>query len=315
LENIGETDLKVVKVVNVKIVKERSMKRKGFTLVELLVVIAIIALLMAILVPALAKARALAYRMLCGSNLSGIGKAMAIYSQDHDGDYPVAGGPGATWSTLGGVNNIGWLKNWSEPKTFGNPPNNRATITSCFYLLVRYGQASAKQFVCKGDQATIFRLSLFNIAPKSIFETWDFGDGAQVWPGECCSYSYHMPFAIPDPREGMEGEMTTFMVRERSPENSPLCADRNPFLDQHLAGTIPGNEDNAYAHNGNGQNVLYKDNHVDFERDPLVGIGGDNIWCYFDGSDQPPQFVGDDGPPLDRTDAYLVNEYQDGTLP
>jgi hypothetical protein len=113
----------------------------------------------------------------------------------------------------------------------------------------------------------------------------------------------------------MAGEMTTFMVRERSPEDSPLCADRNPFLDQNLAGTIPGNEDNAYAHNGNGQNVLYKDNHVDFERDPLVGIGGDNIWCYFDGSDQPPQFVGDDGPPLDRTDAYLVNEYQDGTLP
>jgi prepilin-type N-terminal cleavage/methylation domain-containing protein len=285
------------------------MRKKGFTLVELLVVIAIIALLMGILVPALAKAKALAYRMLCASNLAGIGKAMALYSQDEDGDFPVAGGPGATWQTSGHLNTIGVLLGWSEEKTFGSVALglNKATITSCFYLLVRNGIATPKQFVCRGDGATVFRLSLFNVAPDSIFITWDFGDGAQVWPGECVSYSYQMPFSIPDPRPGREEEMTNFAIKERSLEDSPVCGDRNPFLDKNLIDTSPGLEDNCYAHEGKGQNVLYKDMHVYFEQDPLVGIGGDNIWTYFD---QPPGFVGDDGPPESPRDAYLVNEYQ-----
>jgi len=73
------------------------MKRKGFTLVELLVVIAIIALLMGILMPALARVRQLAFRMVCGTNLSGIGKAMLIYANDYEDELPRAGGRTSTW--------------------------------------------------------------------------------------------------------------------------------------------------------------------------------------------------------------------------
>ena len=71
------------------------MKRQGFTLVELLVVIAIIALLMGILMPALARVRQLAFRLTCGTNLSGIGKAMLIYANDYDNELPRAGGKDA----------------------------------------------------------------------------------------------------------------------------------------------------------------------------------------------------------------------------
>jgi len=65
------------------------MRRKSFTLIELLVVIAIIALLMAILVPAMNHARNAAMRMSCQSNLRQSGTALRTYVEDYNGIFPV----------------------------------------------------------------------------------------------------------------------------------------------------------------------------------------------------------------------------------
>jgi len=72
----------------------------GFTLIELLVVIAIIAILAALLLPALARSKKEALRIQCFSNQHQIGLGFHMYADDSNGYFPVTDGWGATGGQL-----------------------------------------------------------------------------------------------------------------------------------------------------------------------------------------------------------------------
>jgi prepilin-type N-terminal cleavage/methylation domain-containing protein len=76
--------------------------KKAFTLIELLVVIAIIAILAAMLMPALGRAREEAQKATCKSNIHNVGLGFAMYTNDTDGTHP------------GWVDKYGRKENWGS---------------------------------------------------------------------------------------------------------------------------------------------------------------------------------------------------------
>jgi type II secretory pathway pseudopilin PulG len=321
------------------------MRRKCFTLVELLVVIGIIAVLMGILLPALSAVKRTAQRVVCGSNLSGIGKALLLYANEYGGDYPRAGGAGSRWGTAGDISN--WTS--QTGKQYGLPPNCLVTITSSLYLLVKFADVTPGQFVCKGD-AGARELKLSDATKglpagvDDVTDVWDFGSATQnstapYWPGHYDSYAYHCPYDNTKITPNL-----SFALRSDSSPASPVCADRNPYWDKNATGYLngtacSGSEDpptcttetgykdeyktgNAAPHQRDGQNVLFNDTHVRFEKFPNVGIAKDNIYRYWNNTTPPTpscekengqkpacgdQTDGDLGP-YGEADAFLVSE-------
>ena len=294
------------------------MRKKGFTLVELLVVIAIIALLMGILMPALARVRQIAYRMVCGTNLSGIGKAMLIYANDYDDELPRAGPVGAT---------LGPLNNWRADTRADAFSGGKATTTSCFYLLVKFAEVTPKSFICKGDSGVTefkFTATAPDDPPRPDFElidAWDFGgtQGTHT-PSNHCSYSYHHPFSL-------------YALTTSSESGMAIAADRNPWFNSPGATakdigafkpdrapwngtTDEAKYGNAIAHQEDGQNVLFIDTHVTFEKRAYCGVNDDNIYTAWDSS--PPteddRFIGNPGKnqPNGRLDSFLINNEAGG---
>jgi prepilin-type processing-associated H-X9-DG protein len=111
------------------------------------------------------------------------------------------------------------------------------------------------------------------------------------------------------------------VVADRNPwMKSPGAEGKDPSL---LASYVPRgskkmvNRGNAITHQEEGQNVLFMDGHVGFEKQPFCGAFNDNIYTYWDGGDirRGGYPIPGATEPQDRLDSYLVNDYEGPTFP
>ncbi len=98
---------------------------RGFTLIELLVVISVIALLLALLMPALHRARNQVRKVVCRSNLRQFGSVLLMYVEDSDGRLPL-GNATALWLLRGSLK--GELQDPNVPDVFQNLGMDRAAL-------------------------------------------------------------------------------------------------------------------------------------------------------------------------------------------
>jgi prepilin-type N-terminal cleavage/methylation domain-containing protein len=301
---------------------------RGFTLIELLVVISIIALLISILLPSLSRARESSKRLACASNTSGIVKAMNIYANDlymstgfRFNNFPIPAfdeaqidtpdnddaegifyvgaeysGPVDISSGWPGSGTAGEPERWEE--SFGSgiggtddDPTTTLTTTRAFWIFVRQGDMTVKQFVCPSSN---------NVPdPTNDAEVlYDFGSLANV------SYGYQVPFGPRATRPSQDSDNRIAMVADGSPfrTGGPDFDDFQDEEGKELFSTDPDvifgpdrwRPFNSSNHGGQGlgegQQVAFPDARASFQTRPTVGVDNDNIYSLINGSLGPDEF-------------------------
>lgn len=276
-----------------------SNLKRAFTLVELLVVIGVIAILIAILLPALNKAREQAKGVKCMSNLRQIGLSYAFYAQENRGWYPVSK-KDTDWYNGGGLTYYirGYYGDeWIRQDGFGNPPKTSGyTRPAPTMLAPRY--VTPDVFFCPSNYPTDRTTTDF-IYWRNIAAFLDDGDKTAsqwnsltgfnpAWPGNRM-ISYNIPNRGGRKSNGIFEGIGPLRVSD--PTHLPVAADLTKTINgglDYISSTkyVRGRHNGRYniAHTDGSVSVIRMVGRTDFTTVYQKADGHGNLIPLYEGS-------------------------------
>jgi prepilin-type processing-associated H-X9-DG protein len=278
--------------------------RRGLTLTDVVVSLAICVVLAAMGCSGLSGPRQQANRVKCANNLRQIGLAALMYA---NGEVRTSSYP-RTYFDTSSPKLIVDTTGYGKRESFDAAATGANNVPASFYLILKTQDITPDVFICPSTTGTR------GFGPGTTIGVED-SSNWQAIPSNV-TYSYSCPF----PTQAAVAAGWKFDTTLGS--DVPFAADLNPGGDALLKLTATASPQqmkagNSHNHNGEGQNVVYCDGHVEFQNTPFCGnspsvppktgepTSRDNIYTYGGPSDSNGG-VGIVGMPANVADRVLL---------